>query len=32
MSEILLATNVFIKINMPPAESNFSEKELNILK
>ena len=26
------ATNVFIKINMPSAESNFSEKELNLLK
>jgi len=26
------ATSVFIKINMPSAESNFSEKELNLLK
>ena len=26
------ATNVFIKINMPSAESSFSEKELNLLK
>ena len=26
------ATNVFIKINMPSAESNFSKKELNLLK
>jgi len=26
------ATNVFIKINMPSAESNFSEQELNLLK
>ena len=26
------ATNVFRKINMPSAESNFSEKELNLLK
>jgi len=26
------ATNVFIKINMPSAESNFSDNELNLLK
>ena len=26
------ATDVLIKINMPSAESNFSEKELNLLK
>jgi len=35
ISKILLgtyATNVFIKINMPSAESIFSEMELNLLK